>query len=167
MSMVTCVKFKKKHCVRALSIFTPIYTCNVVIQRLPRQVTGLLRNAFSMRRHNERHGVLYHEYLDCFVNRLFRHKSKKISKLYITGLCGGGGGGGGGNPPETGVFNSQGASNTEHISSWLRHRVFMTISIHLRNYFSALSLESTSHLPFYHILTCLSWHIFSTSLNPF
>ena len=31
-------------------------------------------------RHNERDGVSYYQRLDCLLNRLFRHKSKKISK---------------------------------------------------------------------------------------
>ena len=37
-------------------------------------------------RHNERDGVSYHRRLDCLLNRLFRHRSKKISKLSVTGL---------------------------------------------------------------------------------
>ena len=38
-------------------------------------------------RHNERNGVSNHQPHDCLFNRLFRHKSKKTSKLPVTGLC--------------------------------------------------------------------------------
>ena len=51
-------------------------------------------------RHNERDGVPNHRRLDCLLNRLFRRRSKKKSKLRVTGLCEG-------NPRETGGFPSQ------------------------------------------------------------
>ena len=54
----------------------------------------------------ERDGVSNHRLLDCFLNRLFRRRSKKISKLLVTGLCEG-------NPPVTGGLPSQRASNAE------------------------------------------------------
>ena len=38
-------------------------------------------------RHNERDGVSNHQPHDCLLNRLFRNRSKKTSKLPITGLC--------------------------------------------------------------------------------
>ena len=37
-------------------------------------------------RHNERDGVANHRHADYLLNRLFRRKSKKISKLCVTGL---------------------------------------------------------------------------------
>ena len=37
--------------------------------------------------HNEREGVSNHWRLDCLLNRLFRCRSKKTSKLHVTGLC--------------------------------------------------------------------------------
>ena len=37
-------------------------------------------------RQNERDGVSNHRRLDCLLNRLFRHRSKKTSKLRVTGL---------------------------------------------------------------------------------
>ena len=46
---------------------------------------------------------------DCWFNRSFRHRSKKTSKLRVTGLCAG-------NLPETGEFPAQMASNAENIS---------------------------------------------------
>ena len=38
--------------------------------------------------HNERDGVPNHRRLDCLRMRLFRLRSKKTSKLRVTGLCG-------------------------------------------------------------------------------
>ena len=38
-------------------------------------------------RHNERFGVSNHRRHDCFLSRLFRRRSKKTSKLRVTGLC--------------------------------------------------------------------------------
>ena len=40
-------------------------------------------------RHNEGDGVSNHRRLDCLLNRLFRCRSKKTSKLRVTGLCAG------------------------------------------------------------------------------
>ena len=69
-------------------------------------------------RHNERDGVSNHRRLDCVHNRLFRRRSKKTSKLGVTGLCYG-------NSPVTGKFPTQRAgqrvSNAENISVWWRH----------------------------------------------
>ena len=40
-------------------------------------------------RHNGRDGVSNHQPHDCLLNCLFRRRSKKISKLRVTGLCAG------------------------------------------------------------------------------
>ena len=53
-------------------------------------------------RYNERTGVWNHRRLDCLLNRLIRHRSKKSSKLRVTGLCEG-------NPPITGDFPRKGS----------------------------------------------------------
>ena len=48
----------------------------------------LFSGALSLQwRHNERNGVSTHRCLDCFLNRLFRRRSKEPSKLHVTGLC--------------------------------------------------------------------------------
>ena len=65
-------------------------------------------------RHNEPHGVSNHQPYDCLLNRLFRLRSKKTSKLRATGLCEG-------NSPVTGEFPAQMASNGENVSIWWRH----------------------------------------------
>ena len=45
---------------------------------------------YSLRwRHNDNDGVSNHQPHDCLLNRLFRHRSKKTSKLRVTGLCAG------------------------------------------------------------------------------
>ena len=38
-------------------------------------------------RHNECQGVSNHQRLECLLNRLFRRRSKKTSRLHATGLC--------------------------------------------------------------------------------
>ena len=40
-------------------------------------------------RHNGRDGVSNHRPHHCLLNRLFRRRSKKTSKLHVTGLCAG------------------------------------------------------------------------------
>ena len=64
--------------------------------------------------HNDRDGVSNLRHLDCLFKRLFRHRSKKTTKLCVTGLWEG-------NPPVTGGFPSQRASNVENVSIWWRH----------------------------------------------
>ena len=39
--------------------------------------------------HNDHDGVLIHQPHGCLLNRLFRRRSKKTSKLRVTGLCAG------------------------------------------------------------------------------
>ena len=53
-------------------------------------------------------GVSNHQPHDCLLSRLIRHRSKKTSKLRVTGLCAG-------NSPVTGEFPEQRASNAENI----------------------------------------------------
>ena len=65
-------------------------------------------------RHNGRDSVSNHQPYDCLLNRLFRRRWKKTSKLRVTGLCAG-------NSPGTGEFLAQMASNTESVSIWWRH----------------------------------------------
>ena len=60
-------------------------------------------------RHNKCDGVSNPLHLDCLLNCLFRHRSKKTSN--ITGLCAG-------NSLGTSEFPAQKASNTENVSIW-------------------------------------------------
>ena len=67
-------------------------------------------------RHNDRNGVSNHRRLDRLPSRLSRRRSKKTSKLRVTGLCEG-------NSPVTGEFSAQRASNAENASIWWRRHV--------------------------------------------
>ena len=57
-------------------------------------------------RHNGHNSVSNHQPHDCLLNRLFRRRSQKTSKLRVTGLCAG-------NSPGTGEFPAQMASYAE------------------------------------------------------
>ena len=65
-------------------------------------------------RHNEFAGFPNQQPHDCLLNRLFTRRSKKTSKLRVTGLCVG-------NSPGTGEFPAQMATNAENVSIWWRH----------------------------------------------
>ena len=65
-------------------------------------------------RHNGWNGVSNHQPYHCLLNRLFRRRSKKASKLRVTGLCAR-------NSPMTGEFPAQMASNADNVSIWWRH----------------------------------------------
>ena len=65
-------------------------------------------------RHNDRDCVSNHQPCECLLKRLFRRRSKKTSKLPVTGL-------GEGNSPVTGEFPAQRDSNAENVSIWWSH----------------------------------------------
>ena len=65
-------------------------------------------------RRNGHGGVSNHQPHHCLLNRLFGCRSKKTSKLRVTGLCAG-------NSPGTGEFPAQMASNAENVSIWWHH----------------------------------------------
>ena len=65
-------------------------------------------------RHNGCDSVSNHQPHDCLLNRLFRRRSKKTSKLRVTGLCAG-------NSPGTGELSAQMATYAENVSIWWRH----------------------------------------------
>ena len=66
--------------------------------------------------HNGRDSVSNHQPHHCLLSRLLGRRSKKTSKLLVTGLCVG-------NSPGTGEFPAQMASNAENVSIWWRHHV--------------------------------------------
>ena len=68
------------------------------------------------RRHNGHDSFSDHHPHDCLLDRLFRRRSKKTSKLRVTGLCAG-------NSPVPGEFPAQRASNADNVSIWWRHHV--------------------------------------------
>ena len=66
-------------------------------------------------RHNGRDSVSNHQPHHLLLNRLFRRRSEKTSKLRVTGLCVG-------NSPVTGEYPVWMASNAENVSIWWRHQ---------------------------------------------
>ena len=91
---------------------TQLFVCR---QRRCQQLKPDLTAGSPLRwRHNDRDGVSNHQPYDCLLNHLFRRRSKKTSKLPVTGLCAG-------NLPVTGEFPAQRASNAENVSIWWRH----------------------------------------------
>ena len=93
-------------------------------------------------RHNERNGVSNHQPHDCLLNRLFRRRSKKTSKLRVAGLCEG-------NLPMTGEFPAQMASNVENVrfDSQIKNENSMDIAqvdiIEVTNAISALNANKS------------------------
>ena len=64
--------------------------------------------------HHKRDGVANQQPHDCFLNRSFRRRSNKTSKLRVTGLREW-------HSPVTREFPAQRASNAENVSIWWRH----------------------------------------------
>ena len=78
--------------------------------------------------HNGHDSVSNHQSHDCLLNRLCRRRSKKTSKLCVTGLCAG-------NSPGTGEFPAQMPSNVENVSISSRHHVAFCFQMsHLREH---------------------------------
>ena len=65
--------------------------------------------------YNGRNGISNHQPHHCLLNCLFKNRSKKTSKLRVTGLCEG-------NSPMIGEFSAQRASNAENVSIWPGHQ---------------------------------------------
>ena len=87
-----------------------------------------IRRIYSLRwRHNGLDSVSNHQPPGCLLNRLFRRKSKKTSKLRVTGLCAG-------NSPGTGEFSAQMASYAENVPIWWRHHDSVYRFVHKRQY---------------------------------
>ena len=73
-------------------------------------------------RHNGFYGISNHQPHHYLLKLLFRRRSKKTSKLLVTGLCVG-------NSPVTGEFPAQMASNMEIFPIWWRHHVLECTAI--------------------------------------
>ena len=84
-------------------------------------------------RHNEHDCVSNHQRLDGLLIHLFSCRSKKTSKLRVTGLCEG-------NSPETNEFPAQKVSNAENVSIWWRHHY--VDHIHLIKTYSFLKMNT-------------------------
>ena len=98
-------------------------------------------------RHNGRDSVSNHQPLHRLFKRLFRRRSKKTSKLCVTGLCAG-------NSSGTGEFPAQMTSNAENVSIWWRHRVKNRSMI-------LCTLKSSVH---WTLLSVLAWCLMAQSV---
>ena len=116
---------------------TGTWECKLLPGQLQNRWKGRRFIIQSQWRHNERHGVSNHKPHECLLNCLFRLRSKKTSKLRVTGFCAG-------NSPVTGEFPAQGASDAENVSIWWRHHVLrnFNVKIHVsQQRFSNLASE--------------------------
>ena len=83
---VLCMSFALYH-ISFCELVRFIYQYFSMLLYLP-QGNRTISNISALRwRHNERDGVSNHQRLDCLLSRLFRRRSKKTSKLRVTGLC--------------------------------------------------------------------------------
>ena len=78
----------------------PCRTCSVSGGKRPNRMADI---SLLQWRRNGRDGGSNHRRIDCLLNRSFMRRSKKTSKLLVTGLCEG-------NSSVTGEFPAQGAS---------------------------------------------------------
>ena len=76
-------------------------------------ISAELAFPLQLRRY-ECYDVSNHQPHNCLLNCLFRRRSKKISKLRVTGPCEG-------NTPGTGEFPAKRASSVENVSIWWHH----------------------------------------------
>ena len=74
--------------------------------------------------HNECGSISKYRHLECLLNSMFRHRSKKRSKLHVTGLYEG-------NPLVMGGFPSQRASNIENASIWWHAQMIVLWYVYL------------------------------------
>ena len=94
-----------------------IVMCRKTNEQTRRAVEEQQNQVHSLQwRYNGCDGVSNHQLHDCLLNRLFRRRSKKTSKLRVTGLCEG-----------NSLFPSQRTSNAENVSIWWRHHVAVDI----------------------------------------
>ena len=101
----------------ALSWLTPLWANEVTLNDLVDSIvtkSQQIKALLLQWRQNERDGVSNHQPHDCLLNRLFRRKLKKTSKLRVTGLCEG-------NSPVTSELPAHRVSNIENLFIWWRH----------------------------------------------
>ena len=96
-----------------LSIISVLLVLALVCWYFSHTIMSALQLLVLLWRHKRRDCVSNHQPHDCLFNRLFKRKSKKTSKLHVTGLCVG-------NSPGTGELPAQMVSNAENDSIWWR-----------------------------------------------
>ena len=77
--------------IKALSVNKALFCTNVLIKvSIETYLYGTFSTLVPLRwRHNGGDSVSNHQPQDCLLNRLFRRRSKKTSKLRVTGPCAG------------------------------------------------------------------------------
>ena len=94
--------------------WTPIDWCNTLCDWL---VSICVGDTLQWR-HDGLDGFSNHQPHLCLLSRYFGRRSKKSSKLRVTGLCAG-------DSPGTGEFPAQMASNAENVSIRWRHHAYI------------------------------------------
>ena len=92
----------------------PVYVIFGVPLKIQNRLDGKFRWHTLRWRRNGHGDVSNHQPHHCLLNRLFGCRSKKTSKLRVTGLCVG-------NSPGAGEFPAQMTNNAENVSIWWRH----------------------------------------------
>ena len=90
---------------------THIHGDNIFIWKWPSRFIGLVIPL--QQRHNEHSGISNHQPHSCLLNCLFSRRSRKTSKLRVTGFCEG-------NSLVTSESPAQRASKGENVSIWWR-----------------------------------------------
>ena len=91
-----------------LHLIIVLQTCNAIMAS---NCAAIISCISLLWRHNGRDGVSNHQPHDCLLKRSFRPRSKKTSKLRVTGLCVG-------NSPLTGQWRG-------NVSIWWRHHLML------------------------------------------
>ena len=98
-------------------------------------------------RHNDYDGVSNHKPCGCLLNRLFRRRSKKTSKLRVTGLC---------------AENSPGPVNSPHKGPVTR-KMFHLMTSSWHGVSVALADSMFGQLCF-HCYICMAWQMFALNI---
>ena len=111
--------FNKTNLMRSITLVTHIHAFDFIATKMKVLTVDFMCGFLDLMdrlrwRHNGHDSVSNHQPHHCLLNRLFGRRSKKTSKLRVTGLCVG-------NSPGTGEFPAQMASNAENVSIWWRH----------------------------------------------
>ena len=100
-------------------------------------------------RHNGHDSVSNHQPHHCLLNRLFWRRSKKTSKLRVTGLCAG-------NSPVTGEFPAQMTSYAENLSIWWRHHDMFWCGWHYGVFYNAWKIMHRFVLSFTYLALAMT-----------
>ena len=100
-----------------------MHVCNVSIILFRPQYVNIMTLLWC---HNGRDCISNHQPHYCLLNRLFRWRSKKTSKLRIIGLCDG-------NSAVTSEFPSQTGSDAENVSIWWRNHEWKSLPFQHKN----------------------------------